>query len=67
MAAAAIASPTPNDRLQAELGRLARAAGHPVRWVGMDPDENADASRAAHLHGDRGPLRAMLARLVDAP
>lgn len=57
-----------NGRTQrAFLGRLARAAGHPVRWVGMDPDENADASRAAHLHGDRGPLRAMLARLVDAP
>jgi cell filamentation protein len=55
-----------NGRTQrAFLGRLARAAGHPVRWVAMDPDENVDASRAAHLHGDRGPLRRMLDRLVD--
>lgn len=54
-----------NGRTQrAFLGQLARTAGHPVRWAAMDPAENVAASRAAHLDGDRAPLRAMLDALV---
>lgn len=49
---------------RAFLGRLARAAGNPVRWAAMDPAEDVEASRAAHLHGDFGPLRVMRDRLV---
>ncbi|MDN5747976.1 MAG: Fic family protein [Pseudonocardia sp.] len=53
-----------NGRTQrAFLGQLAHAAGHGVRWAAMDPAENAEASRDAHL-GDRTRLRAMLNRLV---
>ncbi|MBW0092439.1 Fic family protein [Pseudonocardia sp. KRD-184] len=55
-----------NGRTQrAFLGQLARTAGHPVRWVAMDPAENAAACRAAHVDGDTAPLRAMLDALVD--
>ncbi|MBW0115566.1 Fic/DOC family protein [Pseudonocardia abyssalis] len=54
-----------NGRTQrAFLGQLARTAGHPVRWAAIDPAENVAASRAAHLDGDRAPLRAMLDALV---
>jgi cell filamentation protein len=54
-----------NGRAQrAFLSQLARTAGHPVRWAAMDPAENIDACRAAHLHGDPGPLRAMLNAIV---
>lgn len=55
-----------NGRTQrAFLGQLARTAGHPVRWVAMDPAENVAACRAAHVEGDTAPLRAMLDGLVD--
>jgi cell filamentation protein len=54
-----------NGRTQrAFLGQLARAAGHPVRWTGMDPAANVAASRAAHVDGDTAPLRALLDSLV---
>ena len=54
-----------NGRTQrAFLGQLARAAGHPVRWTGMDPAANVAASRAAHVDGDTAPLRALLNSLV---
>jgi cell filamentation protein len=53
-----------NGRTQrAFVGQLARDAGYPVRWSGMDPDENVTASRAAH-EGDTARLRAMLDKLV---
>jgi cell filamentation protein len=54
-----------NGRTQrAFLGQLARAAGHPIRWTAMDPAANVAASRAAHLDGDTGPLRALLDSIV---
>lgn len=54
-----------NGRTQrAFLGQLARAAGYRLRWAGMDPVENVEASRAAHLDGDRGRLRVLLHRVV---
>ena len=54
-----------NGRAQrAFLGRLARDAGHPIRWVGLDAEENAIASKAAH-EGDDQPLHTMLDRLVE--
>lgn len=54
-----------NGRTQrAFLAQLARDAGHPLRWSALDPETNVAASRAAH-DGDTGPLRAMLAGLVD--
>ena len=54
-----------NGRTQrAFLGRLARDAGHPIRWVGLDAEENAIASKAAH-EGDDQALHAMLDRLVE--
>lgn len=48
----------------AELAQLARDAGHPIRWAGMDPTVNVVASQAAH-RGNNGPLRAMLNELVN--
>jgi cell filamentation protein len=54
-----------NGRAQrAFLGQLARDAGHPIRWVGLEAEENAIASKAAH-QGDDQPLHAMLDRLVE--
>jgi cell filamentation protein len=54
-----------NGRAQrAFLGQLAREAGHPIRWAGLDAEENAMASKAAH-EGDDQALRAMLDRLVE--
>jgi cell filamentation protein len=54
-----------NGRAQrAFLGQLARDAGHPIRWVGLEAEENAIASKAAH-EGDDQPLHAMLDRLVE--
>ncbi|MDT7575166.1 MAG: cell filamentation protein [Pseudonocardiales bacterium] len=54
-----------NGRTQrAFLGQLARDAGHPIRWVGLDAEENAIASKAGH-EGDDQPLHAMLDRLVE--
>ncbi len=57
-----------NGRAQrAFLAQLARVAGHPVRWAGMDPAENVAASRAAHLDGDRTRLRLLLDGVVARP
>ena len=54
-----------NGRAQrAFLSQLARAAGYPIRWTGLDPVANVAASRAAHLHGDTTPLRILLDSLV---
>ncbi len=54
-----------NGRAQrAFLGQLARDAGHPIRWAGLDAEENTIASKAAH-EGDDEALRAMLDRLVE--
>jgi len=54
-----------NGRTQrAFLAQLARDAGHPIHWAGMDPTVNAAASQAAH-RGNNEPLRAMLNELVD--
>lgn len=53
-----------NGRTQrAFVAQLARDAGHPLRWAGMDATENVAASRAAHA-GDIGPLRALLDKLI---
>lgn len=49
--------------LRAFLGQLSRAAEHPVRWAGLEREENAVASKAAHA-GDLVPLRGLLDRLV---
>lgn len=46
------------------LAQLARDAGHPLRWSGLDPVTNIEASRAAHS-GDNTVLHAMLDELVD--
>jgi len=51
--------------LRAFLTQLAREAGHPIRWVAMDPEVNITASRAAH-HGDNRLLHDMLDQLVTA-
>ncbi|HEY0811823.1 MAG TPA: Fic family protein [Pseudonocardia sp.] len=54
-----------NGRTQrAFLGQLARDAGHPIRWVGLDAEENTVASKAAQ-EGENEALRAMLDRLVE--
>jgi cell filamentation protein len=54
-----------NGRTQrAFLGQLARDAGHPIHWAGLDAEENTMASKAAH-EGDDAALRAMLDRLVE--
>jgi cell filamentation protein len=54
-----------NGRAQrAFLGQLARDAGHPIRWAGLDAEENAVASKAAH-EGDDQVLHAMLDRLIE--
>jgi cell filamentation protein len=56
-----------NGRTQrAFLGQLARAAGFRLRWAGLDPVENVEASRAAHLDGDRSRLRLLLDDVVTA-
>lgn len=57
-----------NGRTQrAFLGQLARDAGHPLHWSGMDSAVNVVASQAAHRSGDLGPLQRMLDELVDRP
>jgi cell filamentation protein len=54
-----------NGRTQrALLGQLARDAGHPIHWAGLEAEENTIASKAAH-EGDDEALRAMLDRLVE--
>jgi cell filamentation protein len=54
-----------NGRTQrAFLAQLARDAGHPIHWAGMDPAVNVTASQAAH-RGNNEPLRAMLNELID--
>lgn len=56
-----------NGRTQrAFVGQLAREAGHPIRWVLLDREENIAASKTAH-GGDIGPLRALLDSLVARP
>jgi cell filamentation protein len=53
-----------NGRTQrAFLAQLAREAGHPVHWSGIDPAVNAAACRAAH-GGDTTLLHTMLDGLV---
>lgn len=49
--------------LRAFLAQLSRAAGHPVRWAGLEREENVAAAKAAHA-GELAPLRALLDRLV---
>lgn len=54
-----------NGRTQrAFLAQLARDAGHPIHWAGIDAEENATASKAAH-EGDDEALRTMLDHLVE--
>jgi cell filamentation protein len=54
-----------NGRTQrAFFGQLARAAGWPIDWTGLDPNENTDTAIAS-LRGDNRPLRTMLDRLVN--
>ncbi|MEV1290889.1 Fic family protein [Pseudonocardia sp. NPDC049635] len=49
-----------NGRAQRSfLAQLARHAGHPLSWDGLDPVVNATAARAA-ANGDRAPLRAVI-------
>jgi cell filamentation protein len=48
------------------VSQLAHDAGHHVNWVRMDPEQNTITS-AASLHGDLGPLQAMLDELIDPP
>ncbi|GAA2543764.1 hypothetical protein GCM10010435_10120 [Winogradskya consettensis] len=53
-----------NGRAQrAFLGQLAKDAGWRVAWSELDAAEN-DAASAAALHGDIGPLVAMLDDMV---
>ena len=49
---------------RAFLAQLARDAGHPIHWAGIDAEENATASKAAH-EGDDEALRTMLDHLVE--
>lgn len=54
-----------NGRTQrAFLAQLARDAGHPIHWAGIDAEENATASKAARV-GDDEALRTMLDHLVE--
>jgi cell filamentation protein len=54
-----------NGRTQrAFVAQLARDAGHPIHWAGIDAEENATASKAAH-EGDDEALRTMLDHLVE--
>jgi len=46
------------------FGQLARDAGWPVDWSGLDPDENTETAIAS-LRGDNSPLRTMLDNLTD--
>jgi cell filamentation protein len=56
-----------NGRTQrAFLQQLAQDASYRIDWRTLDPQENIDASRAAH-RGDNQPLRAILAQLVTTP
>ena len=53
-----------NGRTQrAFFGQLAREAGWPIDWSGLDPDENTETAIAS-LRGDNSPLRTMLDRLT---
>ena len=54
-----------NGRTQrAFLSQLAVEAGFRLRWAAVDRDANIDAARAA-ADGDLGPLRALLAPVVQ--
>lgn len=54
-----------NGRTQrAFLAQLAADAGHRLDWTGMDPERNRLASIAS-ITGPNGPLRMMLADLVE--
>jgi hypothetical protein len=46
--------------------QLAQDAGYRIDWRTLDPEQNIDASRAAH-RGDNQPLRALLAMLITTP
>jgi cell filamentation protein len=53
-----------NGRSQrAFFHQLARQAGWPIDWTGLDADENVEASIAS-LRGDNAPLRTLLDGLV---
>ncbi len=53
-----------NGRTQrAFFGQLAREAGRPIDWSGLDPHENTETAIAS-LRGDNRPLRTMLDRLI---
>lgn len=45
------------------LADLARRAGYEMGWAAMSTEENLTAAKAA-TEGDRGPLCALLARLL---
>ena len=54
-----------NGRSQrAFFHQLARQAGWPIDWKGLDADENVEASIAS-LRGDNAPLRTLLDGLVS--
>lgn len=54
-----------NGRAQrAFFHQLARDAGHPLDWRGLDPRDNITASIAI-MRGDLEPMRKMLDTLVD--
>jgi cell filamentation protein len=54
-----------NGRTQrAFLGQIAKAAGHPVAWIRLDPERNVHAARGSH-RGNNAPLRELLNDLVD--
>jgi cell filamentation protein len=54
-----------NGRTQrAFLGQLAREAGHTLAWRRLDRERNIEAARASH-RGDNGPLRDLLAELLE--
>jgi cell filamentation protein, protein adenylyltransferase len=53
-----------NGRTQrAFFGQLSSEAGWPIRWLGLDPEANIEASIAS-LRGDNAPLRTLLDGLV---
>ena len=55
-----------NGRTQrAFIGQLAQDAGYRIESPTLDPPQNIEASRAAHL-GDNQPVRTMLAALITS-
>jgi cell filamentation protein len=53
-----------NGRTQrAFLGHIAAEAGHPIDWIGLDPDSNIQASRESH-RGNNEQLKKLLDGLI---